>query len=383
MGTSTAYPTPRSRGVQWADQTGTALRRPDGSIALLPVCATNSLANYSTDAANRNHASSTYVIRGIDAVAGTLFVLDSTGGVLRQCDSPSAATPSWGSSKGLPTDVTYANCVRLLRFGSSIYMLAKTTTDSIYKIFSATPNSQSSAFTWSSVLHAMTDANSTALQTSFEADASYMYLAEYGDPGAGPRAWRSADGATWSLIYGPDATMRHIHAITPDPYRPGHVYMTCGDGVSKAVQRSTDYGSTWATVVSSSGWQAVQISFSEKAVYFAGDSQRGIVWYMDRDELVPRWLTPATLANLAVPKPAALTDQFYLNAWYGAIDPATGIYYASANDSSAGGTIPASFQIVGPGAYPSMIHKYAAIQSWVVIAFGRAWIGMYHHNLGA
>lgn len=29
MGTSTAYPTPRSRGVQWADASGTALRRPD------------------------------------------------------------------------------------------------------------------------------------------------------------------------------------------------------------------------------------------------------------------------------------------------------------------------------------------------------------------
>lgn len=33
MGTSTAYPTPRSRGVQWTDSTGTALRKPDG----LPV----------------------------------------------------------------------------------------------------------------------------------------------------------------------------------------------------------------------------------------------------------------------------------------------------------------------------------------------------------
>ena len=36
MGTSTVYPTPRSRGVQWTDSTGTALRRPDASARYWP-----------------------------------------------------------------------------------------------------------------------------------------------------------------------------------------------------------------------------------------------------------------------------------------------------------------------------------------------------------
>lgn len=37
MGTVTSYPTTRSRGVQWTDQTGTALRRPDGSAAEIGI----------------------------------------------------------------------------------------------------------------------------------------------------------------------------------------------------------------------------------------------------------------------------------------------------------------------------------------------------------
>ena len=37
MGTVVEYPTPRSRGVQWTDSTGTALRRPDGSAAEIGI----------------------------------------------------------------------------------------------------------------------------------------------------------------------------------------------------------------------------------------------------------------------------------------------------------------------------------------------------------
>lgn len=321
-----------------------------------------------------NHATSSYNFIGCDATDDRVFVNDVTGGVLRQSADHGS---TWSNAKGWPTNVTYANVRKILRFKTKLYLLAKDTSDSIWKVWSCDPAAGNTAFTWSSPLHALTDANSLTFFPAFSTDGTYIYVGEYGDPGAGPAAWRTADGSTWDVMYGPDATLRHIHAIAPDPYNAGHVYMTCGDGTAKTIQRSTDSGANWSVVVASSAWQAVQISFTERHVFFAGDSQRGMAWFMDRDELVPRWYSPSMLKNIAVPAAAASTDSFYYNGYFGCIDPDTGIFYASANDSSSGGNTAGLFQIVGVGHQASLIEKYAAIQAPCEIFGGYLWVGKY------
>lgn len=373
-----ATATPTGADTVLGVQGGAVKRFSVSSLSLAadsPHTSASSSANY---ASTRNHATSSYILLGVDPVDNVVFVRDATNGVLRQTADLGA---TFSNSKTWPTNVAWDGAKGMLRFKNKLYLCAKDTSDNIYKVFSCDPASGNTAFSWSAALHAMTDANSTGFPGCFSCDDSYMYLSEYGDPGAGPCAWRSADGETWDVCYPADASLRHIHNITPDPYHAGHVYMTCGDGTAKTIQRSTDYGATWEVVVASSRWQAVNISFSERYVFFAGDSQRGMVWFMDRDELVPRWYSPSMLANIAVPKPSALTDQFYFNAYYGVVDPDTGVFYASANDSSAGGTVAGLFAVYGPGEPAVLVEKLSAIQVPIQIFGGYLWFGYLRREL--
>lgn len=284
-------------------------------------------------------------------------------------------------------------------------------------------------------------------------------FAEYGDPVGGPSVYRTTDGTTWSTVYGPDATQRHIHDIAPDPFNDGHWWMTCGDGTAKTIQRSTDGGDTWSVVVASSVWQGVQISFTEDLVWIAGDSQRGTVMVLDRTDLTPRmasknahnllpvpsstasktWDAPsvadgamtsttvtltgvsagggpfiAASVSTALPAGVQLTaavtaantvtvtlvnhsggavdlasatlrvstvgGAFYGNAYFGIVDPDTGVYYCVANDTSVAGTTPGWFMLPQAGDSLDVFGTFPDMQaSAMYLGGGYVFAGNYRH----
>ena len=340
-----------------------------------------------------NHATSTYNILGFDAVADTVYVNDATGGrILRGTSSDAWQTTAgvtWSGTLGAsgplsyPTDVTYLNARKMIRFKDNLYLFAVATTGTLVGIWRSPVTSGNTFLSWTALpLHSFASL-ATALFTCFDADDEYLYAAEYTSQASfTPKVYRSADGDTWETVIDESVAgvVRHFHAIAPDPYNPGHVYITCGDGIAKTIQRSTDYGATWDVIVASSQWQAVEISFSADYVYFAGDSQNGIVWKMHRSDLTPRWVTPWLLKNIPVTAPAAVADQYYANAWYGAVDPSSGDYYAAANDASVSGNTAALF-LIREGEAPILCSKFSAIQSPVFMAGGVVWCGKYRKIL--
>jgi hypothetical protein len=359
----------------------------------------------------------TVSIIGIDETANVIFAVNTSNTRVIQSDNYGT---TWSAARTLPADVTWNNVTRIVRFGAYVYMLAKTTADNLIKVFRATPVAQGANWAdWSTPLLTLA-AGTTAFSFAMEASkwgtgTEYLFVAEYGDPVGGPSIHRTADGITWSRVHGPDATMRHIHHVMPDPFNPGHVWATCGDGVSKTIMRSTNSGSTWTTAIASAAWQAVQISFTEDYVWMAADSRQGTAFVIDRatntpyhaspnyhHHTVPPSGTPArsvtdgavtsgsvtvtsatanfTAADLgkyiansnvfppftriqainsatSVQASAAAnftgtgrtlnigSDLYYANAYCGAIDPATGIYYCAAMDTSNAGTTMGLFYI--------------------------------------
>ena len=320
------------------------------------------------------------------------------------------------TQRAMPTGVsTGANIGKVVRFGAHVYCLAKMD-DNKNRIYRSTP--PGADLSWTQVHETATSVGGvigTAFNKSTWASNNYLYFVEYGDPASGPTAWRSADGATWQAVLGPVSGLRHFHAIAADPYRDGHVYLTAGDGQGKSLYRSTDRGATWTLLITDSGFQGVQISFSPDWVYVAGDSGRVTVWVIDRDNPTSPMIAssnhhaltpvPGGLPGRGVFTDAALTsgsavltsntaaftasdvgklvrfvnvyapidatngiwvqsyqsatqvtlnkaatgtasnrqfyvdgDSYYRNAFYGVVDPATGIYYCISNDSSSGGT---------------------------------------------
>ena len=176
-----------------------------------------------------------------------------------------------------------------------------------------------------------------------------------------------------------------MHAIAPDPYNPGHVYMTMGDGGAREWMRSTDYGATWVNLSISSTWQAVQISFSKDWVWGAGDSQNGHIILLDRETCTPRMGTLGSIKNMAVPAAAAVTDKFYVNAWYATVDPSTEVYYMTANDTSiAGSNTGGLFATPSIGSAPVLLDKFgtsAETPIEVVPFTGCVWCGHYKRPL--
>ena len=340
-----------------------------------------------------NHATNSYDFCGYDAVDSTVFIKDTSGGVLRQGTSSDAweaqANATFTGNKTLPTSpnaVLYTGIAKIIRFKNQLYLLAKDSVTNLYGIYRTDPTPGATAFTWSAPLKQMTSSAATALYTGLDADASYMYLGEYGDPVGGPTVWRSADGDTWTQIYteigGSGGSQRHMHAIAADPYNAGHVWMTLGDAnAPRETMRSIDYGTTWTLVTASSKYQGVQISFSPSWVYIAGDSQRGIAMAVRRSDNAIFWASSGSFKNLPVVAPAAVSDSWYHNAWIGVVDPLTGEYYCSANDSSAGGNTPGVFCVPYPGATPVLIEKPGSIASPIAIAAGFLWFGKYRRKL--
>ena len=355
----------------------------------------------------------TRVVIGVDQVnaSGAIYLSDTTNGVLIQSDDVGATT---GVNKTFPTGVTALSASRIVRspINGKVYLLGRDTTDNLVKVWSATANAQNDVFTWSAPLLTLTTGATGfvgSIDASNWASGNVIVVTEYGDPVGGPSVYVSTDGTTFERTYGPDSSMRHTHHIACDPFEPGHIWLTCGDGIAKTIQRSTDYGKTWSVVVASSQWQGVQVSFSKTHVWVAGDSRRGTAFVIDRSTLTPRWaasnyhhdIPPATaigaraveatttasstlltsagkftsadqrryvqsyyvhpgtyIAAVNPPNEATLSqaafasgtattmisgDLYFANAYYGAVDPETGVYYCVANDTSNAGRLQGMF----------------------------------------
>lgn len=403
-----------------------------------------------------NRTNGTAVCIGVDQqnANGSIWFADVTNGVLVQSDDANATQ----SNKGWPTNVTSSAGYRIVRFASLVLLLAVDNVDGKVKVWSAPYVAQATAFTWSAPLLTLT-AGSTIFQASMEvsnwASDNRIIVTEYGDPTGGPSAWISTDGATFTKRFGPDATMRHIHHAAFDPNNPGHIWMTCGDGIAKTVMKSTDHGLTWATVVVSSEFQAVQISFTRDWVFLAGDSRRGTVMVVDRATNTPRWasrnyhhdIPPARLATgarkvttlaftvgsstvtstgefttadqrryltagngilpadtyvVTVTPPNSLTlnrnalatvsaqpgviygDMYLSNAYYGAVDPASGVYYCVANDTSNSGNMQGMFYLDQPGGHVNILDpggENISMNGFVFCYRGRVWSGMWSRPL--
>lgn len=348
------------------------------------VLATNAPALASVN----NHATQVYYCRGIDKTAGWVYVQDTSNGVLRQSENWGT---SWSGTKGWPADVTYTNAGKIVRFGDYIWMIAKATASGLVGVYRATPQAGATALTWSGPLKTW-NTGGGLLTPCLEAGETHLYMAEYGDPVGGPAAYRlsladaNGAGTNWETIYPQDASLRHFHTIFPDPFRAGHVYLLGGDGTAKTILRSTDYGAagSWSVLVASSSWQAVQMSADEEYIWLAGDSQRVTAAVLDRD--TGTVTAAATNHHTMLAVPGGGTDTFYSNAYYGAVDPDTGVYYCVANDTSTGvGNRDGMFWLPRVGSRFEILDKGTAgansLNGEVFFGGGFVWSGRWHRPL--
>lgn len=247
----------------------------------------------------RTHATQQYIVIGVDPVDNLLYANDSTNGVLRQSADYGV---TWSNSKGTPTNVAVNTFARVVRFGGHIYTIGRDSVANAYKVYRAPAAAGNAAFTWTEV-HSMTAGFNGGVVNTIAAGSQYLYVGDYGDPTGGPSIWRSPDGTTWTRIYGPNPALRHLHAIAEDPHNPGHVWFTMGDGFSaNNILFSDDHGTTITAVApNGEGWQAVDITFTDDLVWFAGDMNGGSVFVCDRDTKTFKWASRSWHYMVPVP----------------------------------------------------------------------------------
>ncbi|WP_175317706.1 hypothetical protein [Pseudarthrobacter sp. C4D7] len=366
--------------------------------------------------------------RAIVGIFGSTLLSWSSFG-LSQSENSGTTWTSKALPADVPTSAATAGAGWVVLFKGNYYLQAKKTSDGLPGIFRAAPVTGATDFTWStSLLNGSTGSN--IISTALAADANYIYWAEYGDPATGPSVWRSPDGTTWTKVLGPDTfAARHVHGIFPDPYNPGHVWLSCGDAGSAGYHyRSTNYGATWTIIPGDLGtnqaWQAVQVSFDADWIYFGPDTTSNFsAFKADRATLTPRWtgkqshrylpvpaglpsrritdltttsgsatitsataaftsadvgsrirttgqntipidaciasVTNATTAAVYSSKAATVTGStttailgggaWGAMAYYGAVDPATGIYYFVSINGVAGGNVDGLFAVLPDG----------------------------------
>lgn len=412
-------------------------------------------APFRLNAANRVAAgTSFYRAIGHDPATGIMWFFRN-GSVIIQTDDYGA---SFSSGRTLPTNVGAFNVATVVKLGANVYMLALETGTNTQSVFRATHVAQGGSWTWSGILTSMTSGAAPISHLSLMASAwgsgDVLVLSDYGDPVGGPVIKVSSDGTTWTTTFGPDASVRHIHHVNWDPYNPGHLWATLGDGTTKTLLRSTNYGQTWTVVVADSAWQGVQISFTATHVYLAGDSLQTSVVRVNKTTLVPEipatsyhhdfvpphiggggrritdlvtvagnaQVTSATAAFVAgdkgkyvispnLPPRSYITgvasgtavnlsqaphisataaaqisgDMYFANAFYGAVDPATGIYYGVAIDTSGPGTVHGVFFLPRTGEQMRLLDAGGiGIHPWgptCVIAGGYLWVGSLKYPL--
>jgi hypothetical protein len=320
-----------------------------------------------------------YLIRGLDREAHRIYVVDTESEFFRQSDD-------WGvtfsANKGFPPGLTGMS--KIVRFHDRIYGVGRSATTGLIGIYAAVPTDGDEPLTWTGPSLTIRPP-AAVLQTDLSADARYLYVGEYGDPAPGPRALRSSDGVHWRTVFGPDRRIRHIHAITPDPFRAGHVWMAVGDGVDQSIWFSPRHGArgTWRVVAGSAIWQSVQISFDPERIYFAADaSGRRTFYVLERATGRIHAGTPERYQAIHPPggPPAA---RYLANAYFGSVDSTTGAYYFVANDESGfvapdGGTWQGFFAVRRVGGRVRVLDPGGIDRSMdgeVFVGGGRVWSG--------
>lgn len=316
-------------------------------------------------------------LRCIDLTDSRLIAHDTTNAHLKQSTDWGS---TWSAHKGWPSSGTGTNTYAIVRFGDYLYALFIESGTLDIKVARTLPKSGDTAYSWSNV-YTVNQAGALGIPTGFTTDGTYLYVAEYGDPTGGPAIHRTSDGTTWTVVRAADSGLRHFHAIEADPYNAGHLWVTAGDGsADKVLLKSTDYGSTWSTVLSDLAWQGVQISFSRSWVFIAGDQQRGTVMVVDRATGTPRMAAQNWHYNLVGPGFAS-TDTFYRNAYYGIVDPSTGIYYSASQDTSVSGNKVGLFYLPRVGGNIELIEVLSIAPQRFRIANGYLWFGNYKRPL--
>lgn len=364
------------------------------------------------------------------------------------------------TTQASPANVTATSMAAVVRFGANIYLQAIDSTSGLSKIYRSIPPSAGTV-SWTPVLSmAGTGTIGPMLsKSSWATGTNYLYAGDYGDPSGGPSLWRSADGTTWTKVLGPVAGLRHFHAVAADPYAPGVVYLTAGDGQGKVLAKSTDSGATWTWVITNDAVQSVQISFDQNWIWLAGDQGGSVsVWVVDRaNPSVPMVASQNHHWQIAVPggqpargpysdgvltqnsttftsatanftskdvgrilrissgSPISLTGGIYITgftnsttvtlnkaagggasgvffyidgetwgraAFYGAVDPNTGIYYLNSNDTTSGGMRSGLFYLPYAGGRIELLEAYTeGTQGPIYFRSGKIWCHQGIHPL--
>jgi regulation of enolase protein 1 (concanavalin A-like superfamily) len=299
--------------------------------------------------------SPTIAVMGVDPANHRVFGSNRTNGPFAQSDDDGV---TWTNRFG-PDGVTSTSVQKFAVFGAYVYVMVTHGTTGLVGIYRARNSAKNTTdwdtANWSGALVTL-PTGVEGKSTTFNAGSQYLFLGEYEADGVdiaalgGPQLLRSADGVTWETVWGRDAATKHIHGVYEDPYNPGHVYMTVGDNTTPvSVYRSTSHGAagTWTPIITGgdNDWQAVQISFSPDWVWLAADRRGFAVAVFNRDELVPYVAASNLPRMMAVPGAPVTTDRFYEIGYYGAVDPATGVFYLNQSDTSTAGNTFGNFYL--------------------------------------
>ncbi len=277
-----------------------------------------------------------YQILGYDPSNEQLILgLDVAGQTLRQSADGGA---TWSNDKTSPTNCNF--WIKAVACNGVWFLLYRSSADSEIHVATATQASGNTAFTWTKRLDLTAGCN-PYLMTPMNTDGTDVLVGEYGDPSGGPRIWRCRPAtslATWTAVWGPDAGVRHVHGVFPDPYNAGHWYASLGDlpsTANKLYLKSTDNGRSFSTFATTSFPQAVQLSFDENWIYGANDQSKGAgPFVMDRSADDYHFLTDESHHRMACPGSPYPFDN---NAFYGAVDPdGSGYYYVSVSTAGPG-----------------------------------------------
>lgn len=249
------------------------------------------------------------VVIYISVGEGVLITLNTFGiAQMEGPDAPDIRSLS-ATDKGLPAGVSAggaAGAAKIVKFQGSYYMQAKAS--GVAGIYQAAPIANPGTFTWSSALQTL-GTYGDIIGTGLACDAEYLYWVSYTTVPQGTgvaRELRRFNGSTWTTIDLSPYFARHVHGVFPDPYNPGTVYITGGDiGSAAYVIRSTDYGATWTPIITTPGWQCVQLSFDAEYVWAGADTSSHFTAYrFDRETVTPVWASYKT--HRLMPVPAAL-----------------------------------------------------------------------------